>query len=102
MDSSTTYTSDVCTFGRPYLKVLVIGDEYACQFYGMYRNNLANGALPSGEEEINMHVQCITFPDPKKTSIHFIEHALGCYEFPADTDIVLIALLHCDLLSFNF
>ena len=101
-DVNISYTNDVCTFGRPYLKVLVLGDEYACQFYGMYRNTLANGQLPFGEVEINMHVQCITFPDPKYSSIHHIEHALGCYEFPNDTDIILIALLHCDLLSFNF
>ena len=101
-DVDATYSNATCTFGRPYLKVLVIGDEYACQFYGMYRNILENGHLPSGEIEINMHVQCITFPDPKFSSIHHIEHALGCYEFPNDTDIILIAMLHCDLMSFNY
>ena len=84
------------------MKVLVIGDEFACHFYSMYKNVLANGRLPKGEDEINMHVQVVTFPDPSKTSIHNIDHVLGCYKFPKDTDVVLIALLHCDILSFNF
>ena len=98
----SNFNSTVCSFDRPYLKVLlVIGDEFATEFYGMYRNILANGFLPRGEAERNMHVQFATFPEESIPSIHTILNILGSYEFDTDVDIVLIALLHCDLLQFN-
>ena len=102
---SVTDFSDIqgqsCSFDRPYTRILVIGDEFAMKFYGMYKNRLPSGCLPRGEEECNLHVQYATFPVGTPPSIYYILDILGSYEFDPTTDIVLIALLHCDLLCFN-
>lgn len=59
-DSPVTDLSSVCdkacTLNRPYKKGVVIGDEFAGQFYGMYSNRSANGQKVLGVDEWSLHV----------------------------------------------
>ena len=78
------------------LNVVVLGDVTATQFRGYFTNR-----QQATKDMCDLRVNHAVFPYGVKPSIFNIEELLAAYSFPHETDVFIISLLHCDLLTFD-